>query len=84
MTPDGRIATVAGTGIAGLRGDGSAAAAAQVGFPAGIAVDRLGFVYVADTQNNRVRKFYPGGNIVTALGGTTATSLETPLRSRRG
>jgi uncharacterized protein (TIGR03437 family) len=79
VTPDGRIATVAGTGIAGMRGDGAAANAAQIGFPAGLAVDRLGFVYVADTQNNRVRKFYPGGNIVTALGGTAATELATPL-----
>src|SRR5689334_6191380 len=79
VTPDGRIATVAGTGIAGLRGDGAAAASAQIGFPAGLAVDRLGFVYVADTQNNRVRKFLSGGNIVTAVGGTGDTTLQTPM-----
>ena len=79
VTPDGRIGVVAGTGIAGLRGDGGPASAAQIGFPAGLAVDRLGFVYVADTQNNRVRRFLPGGNIITALGGTADGPVQTPL-----
>jgi uncharacterized protein (TIGR03437 family) len=80
VTPDGRIATVAGTGVAGFRGDGGAAATAQLGFPAGLAVDRSGAVLVADSQNNRIRRIVPGGTITTALGGAaSATALSTPL-----
>jgi len=78
VSPDGRIATVAGTGIAGFSGDGFAASTAQVGFPAGLAVDRTGALYICDSQNSRVRKVLPGGSIVTVLGGTRATSLLTP------
>ncbi len=79
VTTDGRISTVAGTGIAGFRGDGSAATAAQLAFPAGITVDRLGNLYIADSQNHRVRKVLPGGQIATILGGNTTLPLLTPI-----
>jgi sugar lactone lactonase YvrE len=48
VTPDGRISTVAGTGVAGFRGDGGSAVNAQLAFPAGLAGDRLGALYIAD------------------------------------
>ena len=78
VTPDGRITTVAGTGIAGFRGDGGPATAAQLSYPAGLAVDRGGALYLADSQNQRIRKILAGGVIATVLGGTPATSLLTP------
>ncbi|MCX8062006.1 MAG: glycosyltransferase family 39 protein, partial [Anaerolineales bacterium] len=36
--------------------------------PWGIAVDQLGFVYVADTWNHRIQKFTPEGQFVTQWG----------------
>jgi len=78
VSPDGTIATVAGTGVAGFRGDGASAALAQLAFPAGLALDRAGALYIADSQNQRIRKVV-NGIITTALGGATATALLTPV-----
>jgi len=79
VSPDGRIATAAGTGVAGYSGDGGPATLAQLAYPAGLAVDRSGALYIADSHNNRVRKILAGGSIATALGGSAATALVTPL-----
>ncbi len=65
---DGRLATVAGTAFPGSAGDGSQATAAQLRKPAGIAVDRAGNVYIADTGNHRVRKVGSDGVITTVAG----------------
>jgi uncharacterized protein (TIGR03437 family) len=78
VTPAGVIATVAGTGVAGLGGDGGPATVAQLSFPAGLAVDRTGALYIADSGNNRVRKILSGGVISTVLGGSSSTFLATP------
>jgi sugar lactone lactonase YvrE len=64
----GALVTVAGTGAPGGAGDGGAAAAAQVDYVYATAVDTAGNVYVADTANQRVRKFTPGGEITTVIG----------------
>lgn len=69
VTPDGRIATVAGTGLAGFSGDGGLATAAELAYPSGLALDRAGSLYIADSQNQRVRKVTPSGSILTAAGG---------------
>lgn len=70
VSPDGRISTAAGTGVAGFQGDGSPATSAQLNSPAGLAVDGFGSLYVADSQNNRVRKILSGGIMSTVLGGS--------------
>jgi sugar lactone lactonase YvrE len=59
VTPDGTITTVAGNGIFGDWGDGGPATSAQLRFPSGLALDAAGNLYVADTQNNRVRLLVP-------------------------
>jgi len=56
VTPDGIIMTVAGNGTYGFSGDGGAPAAAQLGYPRGIAVDAAGNLFVADPDNQRIRK----------------------------
>jgi sugar lactone lactonase YvrE len=53
---DGIIETVAGTGSQGDAGDGFPSASAELYDPRGIAVDRLGYIYIADSKNDRVRK----------------------------
>jgi uncharacterized protein (TIGR03437 family) len=81
VTPDGRMTTLAGTGVAGWRGDNGPATDAQLNFPAGLAVDRAGAVYVADSANGRIRKIVSSGYgslIATVLGDTAATALVTP------
>src|SRR5439155_8872228 len=70
---------VAGTGVAGFRGDGAPALTAQLNYPAGLATDRSGSLYIADSGNNRVRKIFDSGVIATVLGGTPSTALSTPL-----
>lgn len=67
----GVISTLAGTGVAGFSGDGGAATSAQLGSPAGLALDALGNVYVADDGNNRIRKITPTGVISTMAGRET-------------
>ena len=61
----------------GYTGDGAAATAANLSEPRGLAVDGLGNLYIADSQNNVVRKVDGlTGTISTVLGGTaTATQL---------
>ncbi len=61
----GRITTVAGTGITGYSGDGGLATAAQINAPFGVAVDRIGNLFIADTVNNVIRKVDTSGIITT-------------------
>ena len=68
----GILSTFAGTGSPSYSGDGGTATAAQLSGPAGVAVARTGFVYIADTQNQRVRAVSPGGTISTLAGTGTA------------
>ncbi|MDP2644743.1 MAG: SMP-30/gluconolactonase/LRE family protein [Desulfobacterales bacterium] len=72
FTVGGNISTVAGTGGGGYNGDGIAATSAQVNKPEGVFKDSGGNIYVADTENNRIRKFTEGGNISTFAGTGTA------------
>jgi hypothetical protein len=63
---------VAGTGVAGFLGDGGPATSAQLNSPRGVAVDEAGNIYIADTNNNRIRKVdIATGNIVTVAGSAT-------------
>lgn len=68
ITPDGKIATIAGTGIAGYNGDGIAAKQALLNQPYALALDALGNLYVSDSLNNRVRMITPQGIIQTVAG----------------
>jgi len=68
VTPAGTINTVAGNGTQGFSGDGGSATSAQLWNPSGVAVDTAGNLFIADTNNNRVRKVAPGGVISTVAG----------------
>lgn len=63
-----RMSTVAGTGSLGYNGDNIAATSAQLNYPLGIAFDSAGNLYIADSQNFRIRKVVNG--IMTTIGGT--------------
>jgi sugar lactone lactonase YvrE len=66
IAPDGGVTVFAG-GRAGIA-DGPANVAA-FDTPSGMAIDRLGNLYVADTGNNAVRKVAPDGSVSTLAGG---------------
>jgi uncharacterized protein (TIGR03437 family) len=72
VAPNGVIVTVAGSGAAGLSGDGGPAVTAQLSAPSGVAVDADGNLFIADTGNHRVRKVTPAGIIETVAGNGTA------------
>jgi len=65
---NGVITTVAGNGNHGDLGDDGPATSAQLSVPQGVAVDSAGNLYIADGNNNRVRKV-SNGVITTLTGG---------------
>ena len=75
VTPDGSIATVAGTGDCGLSGDDGPAVTAQICGPTGIAADTVGNLFITDSQNNRIRQISPDGTITT-VAGTGPTGID--------
>jgi DNA-binding CsgD family transcriptional regulator/sugar lactone lactonase YvrE len=67
---DHQLAVYAGTGVSGDSGDGAAAADAKLHSPIGLAVDdRRGYVYIADSANNRIRKVDRSG-VISPVAGT--------------
>jgi sugar lactone lactonase YvrE len=64
----GVISTVTGTGTGGYSGDGGLAINAEVYWPAGVALDSSGNLYIADDNNSRVREVNPAGIISTFAG----------------
>lgn len=74
ITADGIIATVAGTGTWGFSGDGGPATSAEIGVADGMAVDGTGNVYIAFSENHRVRKIDATG-IISTIAGTGAAGF---------
>jgi DNA-binding beta-propeller fold protein YncE len=70
IRPDGNIYAYAGTGAAGDAGDGGAAQDAQLFHPEGLALDRDGHLYVADTYNHRVRRIDAVTGLIETVAGT--------------
>ncbi|MBC2875600.1 MULTISPECIES: NHL domain-containing protein [Streptomyces] len=65
---DGKIKTVAGTGAGTFGGDGVQAASAPLFSPMAVVVDSTDTLYIADTNNHRVRKVAADGTISTVAG----------------
>jgi sugar lactone lactonase YvrE len=68
VAANGTITTVAGTNGSGYTGDGGAATKATLYYPYGVAVDSFGNLYIADTDNSRIRKVATNGIITTVAG----------------
>jgi sugar lactone lactonase YvrE len=62
---NGVIHTLAGTGVAGFSGDGGLATEAELSHPTAVAIDARSYLYIADTENHRIR----------AVAGTTITTV---------
>lgn len=69
VTPDGMIATIAGTGKAGYSGDGGDARQASLNGPKAIRCDANGNLFIADTENHAIRRIDGMTNAITTVVG---------------
>ena len=76
IAPNGSVTTLAGDGQPG-HADGTGRAA-RFHAPGGIALDRRGNVYVADTYNDRIRRIAPDGSVTTLAGSAQPGNADGP------
>jgi uncharacterized protein (TIGR03437 family) len=77
VTAGGTISTFAGNNTGGYAGDGGLAINAELDLPTGVAVDKSGNVYIADSANNVIREV-SSGTINTIIGGFAGQFLNDP------
>ncbi|MEW6733452.1 MAG: IPT/TIG domain-containing protein [Acidobacteriota bacterium] len=65
----GIITTFAGIGVKGFAGDGGPAILASLNYPADLAIDKQGNLFIADVENNRVRRIDARTTIITTVAG---------------
>jgi sugar lactone lactonase YvrE len=65
----GNISTFAGNGTPGFSGDDNLAVTANLNTPRDIGIDTNGNVYIADGNNNRIRKVTISTGIITTVAG---------------
>ena len=68
VDPSGTISTYAGTGKPGFSGDGGPADRARLNGPYDLAIDDEDNLFIADYENNRIRRVDPDGVITTIAG----------------
>jgi sugar lactone lactonase YvrE len=80
VAPDGTTSTLAGDGDLGFTdGTGGPLGTTTFGNPTAVAVDGLGYVYVADSANNAIRKVAPDGTTITLAGNGDAGYIDGTL-----
>lgn len=72
VASDGTLSTAAGNGWNTYQGDDGPGPVASVNDPHGVAVDAAGNLYIADSDNHRIRRVGTNGTITTVAGTGTA------------
>ncbi|MEO7649685.1 MAG: hypothetical protein ABIZ80_04405, partial [Bryobacteraceae bacterium] len=90
ISASGAISVFAGSGTSGFLGDNGPATQARLDGPSGVAIDAAGNVYIADTNNHRIRRVASGG-VISTVAGTGASgfsgdgnALTSPLSAPSG
>jgi sugar lactone lactonase YvrE len=86
IAPDGTVRTVVGTGVKGYGGDEGLASEAQLSFPTGgnpqpggaVVLDGKGTLYIADTENHRVRAMDLATGVIRTVAGTGVAGPSVP------
>jgi sugar lactone lactonase YvrE len=81
ITPAGEVSTLAGNGTEGSA-DNAVGTSATFRYPTGVAVDGSGNVYVADKDNNRIRKITSSGVVTTLAGSSEGFNNGTGIAAR--
>jgi len=72
----GNTTTVAGTSsVSGFSGDNGPAVNARLNNPSGVALDRAGNLYIADTSNQRIRRVDAVTGIITTIAGNGSSGF---------
>jgi uncharacterized protein (TIGR03437 family) len=71
VAPGGIVTTLAGNGSANSAGDGGPAIQAGIDSPANVAADAVGNIYIAQSNDARVRMVTPDGTVATIAGNGT-------------
>ncbi len=78
ITASSLITTFAGNGVPSYLGDGGAANKAELWAPSAVVIDAAGNVYIADTQNNAIRKVSAATSLISSLVQNGAGTYYTP------
>ncbi|MBS1791450.1 MAG: hypothetical protein JST85_27305 [Acidobacteria bacterium] len=75
------ITTVVGTGVGGFSGDGGSPLGAQLAYPNDVTFDKAGNMYIADFNNQRIRKVFNANSLKTVASVSAASFLGDVLAS---